>query len=223
LLERALSLDPNNAKAHILKAEHFHYKGAYTSEHAELDKAKETGTNDRWLLIGYAGFYRSTSDFQNALRSYSEVRRQGPGESLEQRNAYIAALNGLADFATAVADEKTLRELIGAIRKDRDPRDAWALGNLAISLVNACMFDEAIAVSREALQTMNYGAGRMTLAAALFGKASELTLAGKPDIAAPLIREARDYGYDKSSMLGYFEMRTPKIARLRPALEALIK
>lgn len=223
LLDRALSLDPNNAKAHMLKAQYFRQKGAHTSERVELDKAKEIGTNDRWLLIDYARFYRSAGDLGNALRSYSEVRMRGPGESLDQRNAYIAALSGLATLAAVAGDEKTLRELIDPIRKDRDSRDAWALGNLAELLVRGGMFDEAIALSREALQTMNYGAGRLNLAAALFGKASELTLAGKTDLAEPLIKEARYYGYDSPSLLRCFEVRTPKMARLFPTIKALIE
>lgn len=222
LLDRALSLDPNNAKAHILKAEYFHFKGSPASERAELDKAKETGTKDPWLFVGYGRLYGSTGEFDKALASYSEARRRGPGESLEQRNAYVAALNGLAALAAATGDEKSLLELMDATRKGRDPRDAWALGDLSESLVRACMFDEAIAVGREALQTMNYGAGRLTLTAALYGKAAELTLAGSRGLAAPLAQEARNYGYRKASVLSRFDFRKAKAARLLPVLETIV-
>lgn len=223
LLDRALSLDPDNAKAHVLKAEYFHIKGSLASERVELDKAKGASTDDSWLFVGYARLYRSTGDLEKALSNYSEVRRRGPGASLEQRNAYIAALNGLANLAAATGDEKALRELIDATRKGRDPRDAWALGNLSESLVRAGMFDEAIAVGREALQAMNYGAGRLTLTAALYGKAAELTLAGSPGLAAPLAQEARNYGYSKSSVLRRFEFGTSKVAKLLPVLETIVE
>jgi tetratricopeptide (TPR) repeat protein len=223
LLDRALSLGPGNAKAHILKAEYFHLKGAFPSERAELGKARQTGTNDAWLLVGYGRLYESTGEVDQALRSYSAVRARGPGASLEQRNAYIAALNGLAAFAAMYGDDDKLRELMVAIRKGRDPRDAWALGNLADSLVHGGMFDEAIAVAREALQTMNYGAGRLGLTAALYGKAAELTLAKKPGLAAPLIKEARDFGYGKASVLGRFKFSTAKVTRLLPTLETIVE
>lgn len=192
-------------------------------ERAELDKAKETGTNDSWLLIGYGRLYRSTGDIDKALASYSEAHRRGPGASLEQRNAYIAALNGLATLAAANGDEKALRELMDATRKGRDPRDAWALGNLSESLIRAGMFDEAIAVGREALQTMNYGAGRLTLTAALYGKAAELIVSGSRGLAEPLAQEARNFGYSKSSVLSLFNFRAAKAAKLRSVLETIVE
>jgi len=223
LLDRALSLDPRNSKAHILKAEYFHYKGDYVAERAALDKAQETGTKDAWLLVGYGRLYLGLGDVNRAFAYYSKARARGPEKSLEQRNAYVAALNGLAALAADSGDEKALRELIDATRRGRDSRDAWALGNLASSLLWAGMFDEAIALSREALRTMNYGAGRLTLTAALFAKAAELTLAGKHAAAAPLLSEARDYGYSKSAMSGHFNVGTAKVAPLLPILKTIIE
>ena len=223
LIDKALSLDPGNAKAHILKAEYFHIKADYASEQVELDKAKQTGTNDSWLLVGYARLYRRLGDAERALSYYTEARTRGPGATLEQRNAYVAALNGLATLAARSGDEKTLRELISETRSGRDPRDAWALGNLAASLVGAGMFDEAITLSRETLQVMSHGAARLTLAAALFGKAAQLASAGKESAAAPLLAEAKSFGYSGSSVLSRFHFGTAKVSALRPRLEALLQ
>jgi tetratricopeptide (TPR) repeat protein len=224
LLDRALSLDPKNPKAHILKAEYFHFKGDYASERFELDKAKETGTTDSWLLIGYGRHYWKMRAGDQAFSSYSAARARGPGASLEQRNAYIASLNKLAGIAAGVDDRKTLKELTDLTRKERDPRDAWALGNLAESLVGASMFDDAIAISREGLSVMNYGAGRLTLATALYGKAAEVTAAGKKDAAATLLQEARSYGFSRSSVLGRFACCSgPRVTQLLPTLDALVE
>lgn len=132
-------------------------------------------------------------------------------------------MNGLATLAAASGDERLLKALIYATRKDRDSRDAWALGSLAESLVWAGMFTEAIEVSREALQTMNYGAGRLTLTAALVGKAAELTVAGLNTAAAPLLTEARDYGYTKSSVLSRFNRGGAKFAPIAHAVETALK
>jgi tetratricopeptide (TPR) repeat protein len=167
--------------------------------------------------------YRNLHDGSKSLTAYVDARSMGLGTTLEQRNAYIAALNGLARYAAAADDENALRELIVATRKDRDPRDAWALGNLAESLVGAGMFTEAIDVARDALRVMNYGIGRLTLTAALFGKAAELTVSGKNGEAAPLVKEARDYGYARSSVLGEFDFSKAKAIRLRHTLLSLVE
>lgn len=223
LLDRALALDPGNSKAHILKAEYFHLRRDYDSERAELDKARELGTSDPWLLVGYGRLHEALGDDSKARAYYSEVRSRGPGGRPEQRNAYIGALDRLARFAASTGDENALRDLTAAIRRDRDARDAWSLGNLADSLICAGMFDEAMAASRDALRVMNYGAGRLTLAAALFGKAAELTRSGRHGEAAPLLKEARDYGYSKTSVLGRFGFAAAKVNRLLPTIESLIE
>lgn len=222
LLDRALSIDPNNAKAHILKAEYFDLKGDLAAERAALDKARQTGTDDPWLLVGYGRLHRNIGDLDRAIGYHSEARARGPGSTLEQRNAYVGALNGLANCAAAKGDENALRELTEATRRGRDPRDAWALGNHADFLVRACMFDEAITVAREALRTMDYGAGRLTLAAAQFGKAAQLTIAGNRAAAAPLLTEARSHGYSGSSVLSQFRLANKKCKQVLPALEPLL-
>src|SRR5689334_21130536 len=70
LLDRALALDPKNPKALVLKAEYFYYRGDYAAELSSLDKAKETGTKDSWLFIGYGRHYRRI-DPRKAFASYS--------------------------------------------------------------------------------------------------------------------------------------------------------
>lgn len=222
LLDRALALEPANAKANILKAEYFRFKGNHDLERAALDRARNTGTTDAWLLVGYGRMHRELDDVARASAFFSEVRLRGPGSTSEERNAYVAALDDLANLAARSEDKHALRELIGQMRSGRDKRDAWALGNLADSLVWAGMFEEAISVGREALKTMNYGAGRLTLASALFGRAAELRLAGQDASAARLLAEARSYGYSNSSILRRFNPGSPSYGRLLPRIrEAL--
>lgn len=223
LLDRALSLDPVNAKARILKAEYFHLRRDYRSERAELDKANETGTKDAWLLVGYGRHHEQVGKANQAFAYYTRVRDRGPGPTTEQRNAYISSLNRLAAFAVSWDDPKALRELMQLIRKECDPRDAWALGNLSDSLVSAGMFDDAIATAREALATMSYGSGRLTLTAALYGKAAELTVAGEHEAAAPLLQEAHANGFSRRAVLDRFAYGRARIVQLRPTLEALVK
>ena len=223
LLDRALALDPRNAKARILKAEYFYLKGDYASERSELDRARETGTRDSWLLIGYARHHARAGDASRARSYYAEARARGPGSSLEQRNAYVASLTRLAFYAAVANDETTLREVVATTRKQRDPRDAWALGNLAHILVGAGLFDEAIALAREALGVMDYGAGRLTLAAALYARAAESTATGNIAAAGPFLKEAREYGFSRSAVMGQFARGNAKSAPLLPTIEALVR
>ena len=222
LLDRALALDPRNAKAHILKAEYFFIRRDPVSERSELDKAQQTGTKDSWLHVGYGRHYANGGDTVRAGSSYAEARSRGPGNSLEQRNAYVASLNGLARLAADADDEKALKDLVEPTRQGRDPRDAWGLGNLAESLVRGGLFDEAIVLAREALATMNYGVARVTLAAALYARAAEFTAAGNGPAAAPLLREARDLGVG-DSVFGRYSPRNAKTVRLLPTIESLVR
>ena len=224
LLDRALALDPGNAKAHILKAEYFHFKKDYPAERAELDKAQATGTRDSWLLIGYGRYHRTMRAHDQAYASYAEARTRGPGTSLEQRNAFIAAIVKLADYAASANDRSTVRSLAQLARNERHPRDAWTLGSVATSLVSVGMFDDAIAISREALSVMNYGLGRLVLVTALYGKAAQLTILGKREEAAPLIQEARSFGYSRAAILDRFACCSgPATASLMPTLDALVQ
>ncbi|CAN5594964.1 hypothetical protein BH11PSE7_BH11PSE7_37110 [soil metagenome] len=223
LLDRALALDPANGKAYILKAEYFHLKQDHVSEQAALDKARGTGTKDAWLLIGYGRLHQALGHFDQAFAYHQEARAQGLGNDLGQKNAYVAALKWLAGVAEATGEDKELRELIDETKRVRDPRDVYTLGSLAEVLVRVGLYDEAIAFSRETISAMNYGAARLTPAAALFGKSAELSLADKQAIAAPLLAEARGYGFAKASVLGRFNLSKPKAAALLPTLDALLK
>ena len=224
LLDRALALDPGNAKAHILKAEYFHLGKNYAAERAELDKANATGTRDSWLLIGYGRHYETMRAQDQAHAIYEEARARGPGASLEQRNAFVAAVIKLASFAARANDRSTVRSLAQLARNERHPRDAWTLGSAANSLVRVGMFDDAIAITREALRVMNYGVGRLTLVTALYGKAAQLTLIGKRQEAAPLIQEARSFGYSRAAILDRFACCSgPVTASLMPTLDAIVQ
>jgi hypothetical protein len=85
------------------------------------------------------------------------------------------------------------------------------------------MFDDAIALAREALATMSYGSARLALTAALYGKAAELTAAGDKQGATPFLQEARGYGFDRSSVLDRFARgNSARVTQLLPTLQALV-
>lgn len=79
LLDRALSLDPRNAKALILKAQFLNLSGDHDAERAALDKAKETGTRDAWLLVGYGKLHVGIGDLKKAFSYFFWGSRYWPG------------------------------------------------------------------------------------------------------------------------------------------------
>jgi hypothetical protein len=132
----------------------------------------------------------------------------------------VSALGALTPFAED--DQAELKAIGELIRKERDPEDAWALGRMAEAFIARAMFDDAIAYSREALKVMDHGVGRLTLAAALYGKAAELTRDKKDKQAGTLIVEANALVYDKASVLSRFEHRGEAVDPLMPILYRII-
>jgi tetratricopeptide (TPR) repeat protein len=170
-------------------------------------------------LIGYGRHFASVGDAERAVSYYAKARARGPGASLEQRNAFIAALLGLAGFV----EPETLKSLAELTRTERDPRDAWALGNFGDVAILAGLFDDAISLSRDALSTMSYGAARLTLAAALYGKAAELIANGQRTEATRLVEEARSFGFSKASILDRYAGADPTVERLLPTLQGIVE
>ncbi len=226
LLDRAIALDDSNAKAHILKAQVFQDRKQYAAQLAELDKAKASGTTDPWLLIGYGNYYSEIDATGKAFSIYSEVQRRGPGSTASERKAYVSALSLLGDFSRpGDAPGKMLREYAALALEARYPTDAWTPLGFAESFFDKQLFDEAIFYTREALKTMDFGAGRLLLASSLYGKAAQLSVAGKPSAESkPFIDEARKLKFTKADIFAYWGRRDQEgnLRALVPALNSIV-
>lgn len=227
LLDKAIELDPANPKAHILKAEVFFQAKQHAQELASLDKAKATQTTDPWLQIGYARHYRATGNLAEAFEYYKELERRGPGKTPSDRKAYISALDAVSTIQVGDEDMAAkLRKYAALALKHRYPRDAWTPQSYAEDFLNIHQYDDAILYAREALKTMNYGAGRLTLAASLYAKAASLHTKGRSEAELkPIIAEARTFGFDKNEVLEYLVKRRGlgSYAPLVPSLEKVIR
>jgi len=222
LLDRALALDPKSTKAHILKAEYFSLRGDFAAEWNELEQARRLGTSDSWLLIGYGRHYANVRDYPKAIARYEQVRARGRGTTLEQRNALVAALGGLAGFASSARDKTALRSIVAETRKARDPRDAWAIGNLAHSMFGGLSPLWTVLLARVLLQERLTPAARLTLACALYGKAAQAEMKGDRAASGKLAGEAKALGFDRGLLLQRFEELGPVYANQMPALKRLI-
>lgn len=205
LLDRALTLDPANPKAHILKAQVFERKGDFKNQLSELERARGLGTSDPWLQIGLGRYFMNVGVFPQAYAQFRAVELRGPGETASERKAFVAAMFEL--FKLEMYGENRaakLREYAEAASAARHPDDAWTPHGLAEYFIDVEQFDVAVGYAREALQTMNFGAGRLTLAAALYAQAAQMKIDGHTSSELlPVIEEAMSFGFSRSVIIEY--------------------
>lgn len=222
-LERALLLDPGDAKAHLLAAELHALQGEQGARRAALDQARALGSStDAWLSIGYARYHGDHGDWTLARQLYLRVEAAGPGVNPSTRQAYITALTRLAHFTAISRDPERLRALAAQAARERHPDDAWVLGSFAARFVAVGLFEDAVAQARAALRVMNHTAARLTLAAGLYGQAAALIRADRAGAAAPLIDEARALGLDGRRVLERLSHGSEPVQALMPVLKEII-
>jgi tetratricopeptide (TPR) repeat protein len=223
-LDRALRLDPGEAKVHLLAAELHALQGDQHARRAALDQARALGSakNDPWLSIGYARFHGDQGDWALARQLYLRVEAAGPGANPSTRQAYITALTRLAHFTTVSRDPQRLRALAAQAARERHPDDAWVLGSFAARFVAVGLFEDAVTQARAALRVMNHTAARLTLAAGLYGQAAALIRADRTGAAAPLIDEARALGLDGRRVLERLSHGSEPVQALMPVLKEII-
>jgi tetratricopeptide (TPR) repeat protein len=230
LLDRALALDPEHAKAHILRAEAFNIAGRYEDEKRELDAARALGSPDPWLLIGYSRYHRATGEALQGYQYDIYVKEGGPGTTASERKAYVKALLDLSDIRLgdqSWADWHT--ELAAEALKQRHPADAWTPLSWAELFFERERFDDAISHARVALDTMKFGMGYQVLAASLCARAAQLVRAGYPatsPVVQELLAEAKSTGVPRERVLAFFvERRDPRslIPRYHPYVEKLLR
>ena len=223
LLDKALAIEPKNSKAFILKAEAFDLQKNYAQELVSLDRAKELGSKDPWLLMGYARYFeRIAGSTEASYQLYRDVVERGAGQSDEERRAFVRALVQLGQYEPQEGDVP-LRSLAVLAWKERHPDDAITLGSFAEYFVRVTMFDDAIVYQKEALRTMDYGAGRVTLASALYGKAAQLVVDGKAAEADKYLTSARAMGYRRSDIFSRYVGRNEQLQGLLPTLRAIVQ
>lgn len=206
LLDKAISLDKNNKMAHALKAEVFQYQKNYPAQLAELKKAKAIGPMDSWLQIGFAEYYCQVKQMEKCWAAYHAAMESRPVETPSQKRAYIASLDGLRRYfgSSVVSDLEMLRSYAIEASKVKYPTDAWTPQGYAESFLFYQDFDNAILYARDALKTMDFGAGRLTLVGALYAKAAQISTSGGSNAQIEvLVKEAERFGFQKPVILDY--------------------
>jgi tetratricopeptide (TPR) repeat protein len=180
ILLRATELDPTYAEAHSLLGHVYTLAGKYREAEAALTEASRLGSTNPWTLVNWAHLFEMQGKYDMAMMNWASVVNEGRKTTPQELRAHIAAIefqrNLLARSGPQYAEQ--VRALCKSALASAPKQDAWSWGNCANDLSIVGDFDESIVAARGALERMDYGAGRYTLACGLVGKWSELSAAG---------------------------------------------
>ena len=200
-LQYALSADPRSADAYVLLGHLFYMNGVPKQAIKDLEKAEAIGTDNPWLYLNWADALMDVNDYASAeakLRK-AEARIDAMAvapprkvlAALHEKKAYVLEHEGKLDLAS--------REYVAMITLE--PGSAWNHGNYAYFLLfRKASPDAAIDEANEALRIMDYGAARVTLAAAWYAKWAELRKRD-PKQAAKCLASAKVLSADYSVIM----------------------
>lgn len=213
-LGKALEIAPDYARAYVLQGHVYRLMGKPAQAKAALQKADQLGTDDPWLHLNWAALLLQENRQDEAVARYKKV---------------------LADNASARTNEAAQLGLIKYYKRNNrlgdadalyraniatDAASAWAHGDYAGFLL--CWGDDAegaIVEATKALDLMDYGIARLTLAAALYRKWAALALDGNKQADEPFAAARKVMPHGPSEVIN--EMCGGGKAVL-PVLEAML-
>jgi tetratricopeptide (TPR) repeat protein len=169
LLKQALTLDPDLCDAHIALGRLYFVRERYAAALEELDRADRLKCTSPWRLIHKAQVYIEFERFDDAAALLDQVPVASTTSSAVKRAPYVRALASKIWIAFIRGDRAAMIALSHEELALLDPDDPWGVGNVAWSLIDAGVFDEAVANAREALRRMDYGKAKSALGTALYG------------------------------------------------------
>lgn len=188
LLEKAIAIDPNYGQALGLLATSHSFAAhmgwedmaiaAPKAEKAAL-AAINIDSEDPWAHTALAGVYLARRRIEDALAEFEVALRLNPNFSLAQ-GFYGLALTYTGRWQEADAAARRALRL-----SPRDPFSAIYFGVAAYAQFTGRNYDEAIALSREAIRERGDFVGALRVITAAAG------MAGHADIAASSLRELR--------------------------------
>lgn len=176
-LNKAIDIDPKYAEAFVLRGHLYRLMDRHQEARTALKKAEALGTSDPWLQNNWADLLLDEGNNEAAVERYRIVI----DSKTPNKKAMGSAFEGLIRYYRGV---RSLTEADEMYRKkiDLEPDAAWGYGNYAeFLLCERDDYENSIARSRQALNIMNYGAGRYWLAAGLYRKWAESAVNGDAD------------------------------------------
>lgn len=167
---QSIKIEPKYADSYVLLGHLYTLMQKYDSAQGSLEKAEMIGTKLPWLNLNWAALLKKQGKKKEAFNRYRKVVQEGTSN----KKAYASALSGITQYFIKKRDyEKARTSYLAEIKYN--PELAWNYGNYAdFLLFKYGDVDASIKNSKKALEIMNYGMGRFTLACAMYTKWAEL-------------------------------------------------
>lgn len=176
----SIEIESEYAESYSLLGHLYTNMRIFTHAKTALKEADRIGTEDPWLDINWATLLLLQGNGEEAFLRYQKVI----SKKVSNKKAYSGALEGIKNYYESIGDFKNAKDAYKNII-EFDPENAWAWGNYAnFLLYRIGDYDEAIKNSEKALEIMNYGVGRLTLACALYTKWAAMSEAGDKEASA---------------------------------------
>ena len=169
LLDKALALDPDFCDAHVIKGRLYFIQDRLADALEVLDRAERLRCKSPWQFIHRAQVYIELQRYGEAATTLERVAVATPESDGSARAVYVRALASKIWLAFVRSDRDTMQKLSREELSLLDGDNAWVFGNVAWSLIDAGIFDEAISDAREALRRMQYSNAEHALGTALYG------------------------------------------------------
>lgn len=178
-LDRAIALSPDYIEAYVQRARVYILQDRDDEAEAALRRAEALGAQDDWLDLYWADLLHARGKDEEALAKCEGARARASAGSDAMRPINSCLIQSYAALGRYEEADATYRAQIALI-----PDRAWLRGNYAAFLLCTRHRPEAAVESAtQALQLMDYGMARITLAAALYQIWSMRALAGQADAA----------------------------------------
>ena len=194
----ARGYDPLAGDVYVMQSYIYFQQAQLDAAEQALKTAESMGATDPRLHLYWADVHFARGNYPAAVERVQRAL-QGPGDGTKTKvmaNTRLASIyQQTGEAEKAIAAHKALIDL--------EPQNAWIHNNYSAYLCNSLgRNDEAIAEARSALRIMDFGAGHMVLASALYGKWADLVAEHKAG-AEPYFDEARRLRPNLDEVMAY--------------------
>lgn len=217
-LQYARQADPGSVDVEVLWAHVLYLRGSSREAVKVLQKVEAKSAENPWLyqnwaqaLMDLSQWSAAESQLRKAQALYAKMAKPSPRvlRALHENLASVLSQQGKLDEA-----DKEYQDLLAL-----DPGSAWTHGNYAdFLLFRRAAPDAAIAEAEKAIELMNYGMARLTLAAARYAKWAQLKRQ-MPAQAAEQLALAREGASDFSWIMP----QAAKSMDAGPAIQTMVR